>query len=613
MPWLHGHQVKAIALMVEAVLEHQTGIQAELVRSMGNQEASQKQLSRLIHNERLDPRKLADSMLDQTLAHLPKTGRVRVALDWTIEDDQHLLVVSLLIKGRAIPMFWRAYRASVLKGRMKRYEAAIIKRCLDRIRRVIGKRRVILTADRGFADVDLCDVLQTGYNKASEPVTTSIQGQSVINYTFDTIGRLQSQTQGAGTVSYTFDGVNRPTIVNLPNNASMVYTYDAGGQVKTITYKSGATTIGSLTYEYDNLGRQIKQGGPYARVTIPNAVASAIYDNANKLINWGGLALTYDANGSLSSDNTYSYTWNARNQLVDVKLKTTAVTQGAFGYDGAGRRQDRNVGGTPTGYLHNGINPVQEQQGATTNNVLAGGTDTFFSRSDANGNRTYLRDRLGSTVGLVDSAGTVQTSYTYEPFGKTSSAGQTSTNPYQYTGRENDGLGLMYYRARYYSPILHRFISEDPIGCGDGPNRYIYVRNDPISYRDASGKDRTDPWVTPQLPGPGPIFPPNSGPVPTLPRITWPSPIQPPKAGPVFPTPRPVVPDQSDDEEEKRRQRIAIEICIATICEPEKDMRDRLCRVIPGRKARERCWAKSNDEYGDCIAACSAPAPEDNY
>jgi YD repeat-containing protein len=160
---------------------------------------------------------------------------------------------------------------------------------------------------------------------------------------------------------------NRPTTVNLPNNASMVYAYDTSGQVKTITYKSGVTTIGSLTYEYDNLGRQIKMGGPYARVTIPAAVVSATYDNANKLTNWGGMALMYDANGSLTSDSTYTYTWNARNQMVDIKLKTTAVTQGAFGYDASGRRQDRNVGGTPTGYLHNGINPVQEQQGATTN------------------------------------------------------------------------------------------------------------------------------------------------------------------------------------------------------------------------------------------------------
>jgi hypothetical protein len=160
MPWLHGHQIKAMALIVEAILEHQTGVQAGLVRSMGNQEASLKQLSRLIHNERLDPRKLANGILEQALLHLPKKGRVRIALDWTIEDDQHLLVVSLLIKGRAVPVFWRAYQASVLKGRMKRYEAAIIKRCVNRVRKTIGKRRLILTADRGFADVDLCDVLE---------------------------------------------------------------------------------------------------------------------------------------------------------------------------------------------------------------------------------------------------------------------------------------------------------------------------------------------------------------------------------------------------------------------------------------------------------------------
>lgn len=159
LPWAHGHQIKALAVMVEAILERQTGNQAELVRGLGNQEAGQKQLSRLIHNDRLDPRRLADAVLDQALAQLPRTGRVRMALDWTIEDDQHLLVISLLLRGRAIPIFWRGYQASVLKGRMKMYEAAIIKRCVSRLRNVIGQRRLILTADRGFADVEMCDLL----------------------------------------------------------------------------------------------------------------------------------------------------------------------------------------------------------------------------------------------------------------------------------------------------------------------------------------------------------------------------------------------------------------------------------------------------------------------
>jgi RHS repeat-associated protein len=57
----------------------------------------------------------------------------------------------------------------------------------------------------------------------------------------------------------------------------------------------------------------------------------------------------------------------------------------------------------------------------------------------------------------------VRTTYSYDPFGAVTISGETSDNPFQYTGRENDGTGLYYYRARYYSPELQRFISEDPI------------------------------------------------------------------------------------------------------------------------------------------------------
>jgi RHS repeat-associated protein len=53
-------------------------------------------------------------------------------------------------------------------------------------------------------------------------------------------------------------------------------------------------------------------------------------------------------------------------------------------------------------------------------------------------------------------------------------AGTTSNNPSQYTGRENEGNGLYFHRARYYSPVLG-FVSEDPLGFkGDGPNVYAY-------------------------------------------------------------------------------------------------------------------------------------------
>lgn len=57
-----------------------------------------------------------------------------------------------------------------------------------------------------------------------------------------------------------------------------------------------------------------------------------------------------------------------------------------------------------------------------------------------------------------------------EPFGNTTASGPADGSPFQYTGRENDGTGLYYCRARYYSPVYQRFISEDPLGYGGGIN-----------------------------------------------------------------------------------------------------------------------------------------------
>lgn len=159
LPWAHGHQLKGIATFVSALIEEQTGNQAELARGLGNQEAAVKRLSRLLHNERLAPHRLADAVLEQALRQLPPKGKVRLASDWTIEGSQHLLVVSLVTGGRAVPIYWRAYDVTVLKGRMRCYETAVIRRVVTRMHRAIGQRRLIVTADRGFADVALVDVL----------------------------------------------------------------------------------------------------------------------------------------------------------------------------------------------------------------------------------------------------------------------------------------------------------------------------------------------------------------------------------------------------------------------------------------------------------------------
>src|SRR5204862_4078770 len=91
-------------------------------------------------------------------------------------------------------------------------------------------------------------------------------------------------------------------------------------------------------------------------------------------------------------------------------------------------------------------------------------------------------------MALVDGAGSIQTQYTYEAFGQTTTTGASSTNQRQYTGRENDGTGLYFYRARYYNPQLARFITEDPLDfTGGDANLYAYVWNSPVNLRDPLG------------------------------------------------------------------------------------------------------------------------------
>ena len=129
MPWAHGHQIKAISKFVLAIIDKQTGCQAELARTQGNQEAAAKQLSRLIHNPQLKPKDFARWLCMQVLANqVPRRGKLRLTIDWTTEDDQHLLVISLVVGRRAIPIFWRDYSQGALKCRMKRHELAVIKR-----------------------------------------------------------------------------------------------------------------------------------------------------------------------------------------------------------------------------------------------------------------------------------------------------------------------------------------------------------------------------------------------------------------------------------------------------------------------------------------------------
>ncbi|MGH8397449.1 MAG: RHS repeat-associated core domain-containing protein [Gammaproteobacteria bacterium] len=287
-------------------------------------------------------------------------------------------------------------------------------------------------------------------------------------------------------MTYGYDNANRRTTLTLPNGIQLTYGFDNANELTGLTYKLGATTVGSLTYGYDNDGRIVSRGGTLDSTNLPAALASASYDANNRLTQWGTKTLTYDTDGNLTTDGTNAYTWNTRNQLTGITGGSTA----SFVYDALGRRESKTIGGTATNFLYDGLNLEQELNGTTpTVNYLTGANiDEMFSRTDSTGTESYLTDNLGSTLALTSSSGAIQTSYTYEPYGNTTATGTSSTNSLQYTGRENDGTGLYYYRARYYSPGYGRFITEDPLGLAAGQNLYAYAGNNPINWVDPTGQ-----------------------------------------------------------------------------------------------------------------------------
>ena len=119
------------------------------------------------------------------------------------------------------------------------------------------------------------------------------------------------------------------------------------------------------------------------------------------------------------------------------------------------------------------------------------GLDQPLLRTAGSSTSYYLSDALGSIVGLASTTGTVPTSYTYEPYGKTTVSGTSSASFFGFTGRENDSTGtlsLYNYRARAYSPTLQRFLTEDPLGLAGGDvNLYSYIANGPTYGSDPSG------------------------------------------------------------------------------------------------------------------------------
>ena len=112
--------------------------------------------------------------------------------------------------------------------------------------------------------------------------------------------------------------------------------------------------------------------------------------------------------------------------------------------------------------------------------------------SDSAHARTYYHyacDEMGSITDITDCDGTVLNHYAYDAFGNRTVEEETVENRFGFAGEMMDAVtGQYYLRARFYNPVIARFLSEDTY-YGDGLNLYAYCHNNPVGYVDPSGHE----------------------------------------------------------------------------------------------------------------------------
>jgi RHS repeat-associated protein len=97
------------------------------------------------------------------------------------------------------------------------------------------------------------------------------------------------------------------------------------------------------------------------------------------------------------------------------------------------------------------------------------------------------RDEQLSTGWITGGEGGLENAYEYDAFGVLLGSYGKVPGQFLYGGQQYDAEMEQYYlRARYYKPMIGRFMQEDTYR-GDGLNLYAYCANNPVMYYDPSG------------------------------------------------------------------------------------------------------------------------------
>lgn len=180
------------------------------------------------------------------------------------------------------------------------------------------------------------------------------------------------------------------------------------------------------------------------------------------------------------------FSYNSRHQQIRVEAENGSIQENR--YDAENLRFELLEDGRKNGFVyHNGELLHEEgREGQETSYHLGLGTDALQRGQELS---YYHRDEQRSTAFITSGQGGTRNSYQYDAFGAELESVEQLSDRIRYIGQQYDGLtGQYYLRARYYNPVLGRFMQEDTY-WGDGLNLYAYCGNNPMVYCDPSGYD----------------------------------------------------------------------------------------------------------------------------
>jgi RHS repeat-associated protein len=276
-------------------------------------------------------------------------------------------------------------------------------------------------------------------------------------------------------------------------------SYDALNQPLSFTFGSvpaqTAPTASSsaFSYVYNSMNQTINQTATdNSWWSYPTTASSLRYstNGFNQYTAVGAVTPTYDGNGNLTFDGTFTYGYDAESRLTSVAQSGTPIA--TYAYDAQGRRKSKTVGATTTNYLLDPSNRALFDYDGSSGQIarwysFGSGLNEVLNQINvsANTRMTFIPDTQGSVIGTLDSGSGAITKTGYQVFGESPSTAGT----FRYTGARIDAEtnGLYDFRARMYSAALGRFLQPDPIGYSGGTNLYTYTDNDPLNQTDPSG------------------------------------------------------------------------------------------------------------------------------